>query len=351
MTSIITVVAVNDDEGPPDFEIFGIFFRGLMTTSGHGPLTGQIVVSDGATLVYDILNPQGRTTVVLIHGWSGSRRYFKLNARDIAAAGHRVIAYDQRFHGDSSRPGHGHSVARLAADLQTLLEKLEVRNACCVGTSMGAAVIWAYQELFGTGDRIASIVTVDQGMYGDIDAAGSRQFSRAARLCLLATSTAPLQNIVPGWRLGSTGCYDQYTLALLQSAVRNDFTKFAHENAAFCCDTNNIEPEILEMLADETLKADPEALCKLMADHTARDWRDVLGTITVPCLNVVGRVSKVFPWEGVAAVSDKLVSSSDVQTEYFDYNHWLYLESPEQFNELVAGFARSRWDTAGSIVT
>ncbi len=162
------------------------------------------------------------------------------------------------------------------------------------------------------------------------------------RLCLLATSTAPLQNIVPGWRLGSTGCYDQYTLALLQSAVRNDFTKFAHENAAFCCDTNNIEPEILEMLADETLKADPEALCKLMADHTARDWRDVLGTITVPCLNVVGRVSKVFPWEGVAAVSDKLVSSSDVQTEYFDYNHWLYLESPEQFNELVAGFARSR---------
>ena len=150
-----------------------------MTTSGHGPLTGQIVVSDGATLVYDILNPQGRTTVVLIHGWSGSRRYFRLNARDIAAAGHRVIAYDQRFHGDSSRPGHGHSVARLAADLQTLLEKLEVRNACCVGTSMGAAVIWAYQELFGTGDRIASIVTVDQGMYGDNDAAGSRQFSRA----------------------------------------------------------------------------------------------------------------------------------------------------------------------------
>ena len=53
-----------------------------------------------------------------------------------------------------------------------------------------------------------------------------------------------------------------------------------------------------------------------------------------------GRVSKVFPWQGVAAVSELLVVSCHVQTEYFDYNHWLYLEAPEKFNKLVAGFAR-----------
>ncbi len=138
-----------------------------MTSADDGPLTGSFDVSDGATLAYDVLNPHGKTTVVLIHGWSGSRRYFKLNAREIAATGHRVITYDQRFHGDSSRPGHGHSVARLAADLHSVLERFEVRKACCVGTSLGAAVIWAYQELFGTGDRIGSIVTVDQGTCGD----------------------------------------------------------------------------------------------------------------------------------------------------------------------------------------
>ncbi len=237
------------------------------------PLTGKVQTSDGIQLVYDMYNPQGRSTVVLVHGWSGSRRYWSLNVREIAAAGHRVVVYDQRFHGDSDRPKHGHSVARLAADLKTLLEKLEIRHACCVGASMGAAVLWSYQELFGTAadDRIGSIVTVDQ---------------------------APLQNIVPGWRLGSTGCYDRYSLALLQSAVRADFAKFAQDNAAFCCDTNNVKPEVLEMLAVETMKADQEGLCRLMADHTANDWRDILSTITVPCLNFVGKASQVFPWEG-----------------------------------------------------
>jgi len=218
------------------------------------PLTGKVLTSDGIQLVYDIHNPQGRSTVVLIHGWSGSRRYWKLNAREIASAGHRVVLYDQRFHGDSDRPKHGHSVARLAADLKTLLEKLEIRRACCVGASMGAAVLWSYQELFGTAadDRIGSIVTVDQ---------------------------APLQNIVPGWRLGSTGCYDGYTLGVLHSALRADFAKFAQDNAAFCCDTNNIKPEVLDMLAVETMKADQEGLCKLMADHTANDCEavDVVG--------------------------------------------------------------------------
>lgn len=165
--------------------------------------------------------------------------------------------------------------------------------------------------------------------------------SHSLAVCLRSPveSAAPLQNIAPGWRLGSTGCYDQYTLALLQSAVKHDFEKFARDNAAFCCDTSNVDPGVLEMLAAETMKADLEGLCKLMADHTARDWRDVLSTITVPCLNMVGRVSKVFPWQGVAAVSELLVSCH-VQTEYFDYNHWLYLEAPEKFNKLVAGFAR-----------
>lgn len=33
-----------------------------------------------------------------------------------------------------------------------------------------------------------------------------------------------------------------------------------------------------------------------MADHTVLDWRPLLPRITLPCLNLVGRQSAVFPW-------------------------------------------------------
>jgi pimeloyl-ACP methyl ester carboxylesterase len=43
----------------------------------------------------------------------------------------------------------GHHVARLAADLRDLLTQLDLREVTVLGTSMGAAVIWSYLELFG----------------------------------------------------------------------------------------------------------------------------------------------------------------------------------------------------------
>lgn len=178
---------------------------------------------------------------------------------------------------------------------------------------MGAAVLWAFQELYGKSNRVGAIVTVDQ---------------------------APLQNIAPDWRLGSTGCYDIASLTRLQDAVMFDFRKFAIDNAACCCDSSKVDASILEMLTEETLKASNDGLCKLMADHTARDWRPILANITVPCLNVIGARSKIFPKEGVEAVSKLLKSCKMVKTEVFaDGEHWMYVEESDRFNSCIVQFA------------
>jgi pimeloyl-ACP methyl ester carboxylesterase len=68
----------------------------------------------------------------------------------------QVVALDQRFHGDSDSPPHGFHVSRLAADLQELLQHLDLSDVTAVGTSMGCAVIWSYLELFGPG-RISKV--------------------------------------------------------------------------------------------------------------------------------------------------------------------------------------------------
>jgi non-heme chloroperoxidase len=275
--------------------------------------TGKVQTSDGVELHYDVHNEASSTTVVLIHGWSGSRHYWDLNVNTLATEC-KVVTYDQRFHGSSDKPTHGFHVARLAADLRNVLEQLDIRDAVVVGSSMGASVIWSYVELFGLEDgRIRKCVFVDQ---------------------------APLQNRSDDWNLGSTGCYDIASLTRLQCSLMMDFPGFARANAEFClCDSSGISPSVLTLLEEETLKADKRALAKLMADHTALDWRPVLPRITVPCLNVVGRQSAVFPWEGVAAVSEFLSGAASVDTVIFeDCNHWLYIEDSERFNRALLDF-------------
>lgn len=53
---------------------------------------------------------------------------------------------------------------------------------------------------------------------------------------------------------------------------------------------------IQDTLVHPPTHADPAALAQLMADHTSLDWRPLLPRITIPCLNLVGRQSAVFPW-------------------------------------------------------
>lgn len=120
-----------------------------------------------------------------------------------------------------------------------------------------------------------------------------------------------------------------------------DFEGFAKENAEFCLnDTSSVDADILEMVASETLKADKSFLCKLMANHTALDWREIIKTMTIPCLNCVGKATRVFAFEGVEKVSSLLTSSTNVETAYFDSGHWLYIEEADRFNRVVVEFAK-----------
>jgi len=221
------------------------------------------------------------------------------------------VTFDLRHHGDSDKPSWGFHIARLASDLRDLLVGLELEQVVIVGASMGASIIWSYFELFGEDGRISKAVFVDQ---------------------------APLQNIAIDWKSGSTGCYDIASLTRLQCRLMEDFKGFARDNALFCS-SPAVSPETITVLEHETLRASPNALAALMADHTALDWRPVLPRIGIPCLNIIGRRSAVFPFWGCEEVS-RLIPNC--RTLYFENeNHWLYIEEPQQFSKVISSFARS----------
>jgi pimeloyl-ACP methyl ester carboxylesterase len=95
--------------------------------------------------------------VVLIHGWPLSGRSWEKQVPVLVEAGYRVITYDRRGFGESSQPFVGYDYDTFAADLNTLLTHLDLRDATLVGFSMGGGEVARYIGRYGT-DRVAKAV-------------------------------------------------------------------------------------------------------------------------------------------------------------------------------------------------
>jgi alpha-beta hydrolase superfamily lysophospholipase len=75
----------------------------------------------------------------------------------VLASGRRVVSYDRRGFGRSSQPTVGYDYDTFAADLDALLEHLDLTDVVLVGFSMGTGEVtrntWQLQE-FRSIDRV-----------------------------------------------------------------------------------------------------------------------------------------------------------------------------------------------------
>jgi len=95
--------------------------------------------------------------VVLIHGWPLSGRSWEKQVPVLLDAGYRVIAYDRRGFGDSSKPAFGYDYDTFAEDLHSLMTELDLRDATLVGFSMGGGEVARYIGTYGT-ERVSKAV-------------------------------------------------------------------------------------------------------------------------------------------------------------------------------------------------
>ena len=94
--------------------------------------------------------------VVLIHGYPLNGHSWELQTRELIGAGFRVITYDRRGFGQSSKVGAGYDYDTFAADLHTVLETLDLRDVILVGFSMGTGELARYVRVHGH-DRVAKL--------------------------------------------------------------------------------------------------------------------------------------------------------------------------------------------------
>ena len=91
--------------------------------------------------------------VVLIHGYPLSGRAWDRQVPALLEDGYRVITYDRRGFGQSSKPATGYDYDTFVADLHTLLEHLDLRDAVLVGHSMGTGEVTRYLASYGSADH------------------------------------------------------------------------------------------------------------------------------------------------------------------------------------------------------
>ncbi|TDB92365.1 alpha/beta hydrolase [Actinomadura sp. 7K534] len=94
--------------------------------------------------------------VVLIHGYPLNGHSWERQTRDLLAAGYRVITYDRRGFGRSSKVGSGYDYDTFAADLDTVLETLDLSEVVLVGFSMGTGELARYVSRYGH-QRVAKL--------------------------------------------------------------------------------------------------------------------------------------------------------------------------------------------------
>ena len=92
--------------------------------------------------------------VVLIHGYPLDGNSWERQAAALLDAGYRVITYDRRGFGQSSKPATGYDYDTFASDLNSVLTELDLSDVVLGGFSMGTGELARYAAKYGT-DRIA----------------------------------------------------------------------------------------------------------------------------------------------------------------------------------------------------
>lgn len=100
------------------------------------------------------------TPLIFLHGLASQSHMFDKIA-PLLADSFRVLAFDQRGHGESAKPSGGYDFANVAQDLLALLDALKLKRAIVAGHSWGGNVALYFAAHYP--ERARGIVLIDGG--------------------------------------------------------------------------------------------------------------------------------------------------------------------------------------------
>lgn len=270
----------------------------------------EVHAPDGAVLRGIDCVPDGdeAATVLLVHCWTGTRGNWGPVARRLVAEGFRVVAFDQRGHGESDRGTAPYSPETLGGDVAAIVEALDLRDVTVAGHSMGGLATMAFagghRDL--AADRVRGLVLVATLASPSLPprVPEGRPFNLAPALPLLARSMAHVDyGLIPMRQIFGTTPARSQIEATRQAFLDCDATTRAE--AATMLLNFDLRPVLRDIDRPTTIVAG--ARDRLTWPHTNQAIADLIPNSRIEFLADKGHM---LPWEDPESVTRAIVEAA-----------------------------------------
>ncbi|MBT1690320.1 alpha/beta fold hydrolase [Dawidia soli] len=250
--------------------------------------------------------------VVLIHGWPSSHEMWEYQIGDLVNAGFRVIAYDRRGFGKSSKPFEAYDYDTLTADLKALLDHLHLDDVTLVGFSMGGGEVVRYFSRYGGARVIRAVLIGSVTPY------------------MLKTADNP-------------DGVDESVFVEILANIKDDRMAFLETFGKQFFGINLINKPVstpyLEYFRMLAAVASPKATQECAKAFAYTDFRGDMAAVNVPTLIIHGDSDKTVPIETSGDQSSRMITGSRY-IRYAHAPHGLFYTEKERLNADLISFIR-----------
>lgn len=250
----------------------------------HSKEERYFTTTDGVSIHYSV-SGFGKP-LVIFPGYGQDISKFKMVLPELEKH-FTVYILDYRWLGLSGSPAYGHHIERFAMDVKEMTDHAKLERFFLFAHSMGNAVAWSYFSMFGQ-TKVLKYILGDEAP------------------CLITD---------PGWT-------DREVESYTGSTSRKEMFKAWRP------------PGTPEKLTNQQYM-----MSQLLNDHLGRDWRDVLPTITVPTLILMGGRSH-FNSPVLWAWMKETIKGSQLKVIQ-DGGHGYYESHPDQFISIVVDYFKN----------
>jgi non-heme chloroperoxidase len=248
--------------------------------------------------------------VILIHGWPLDSQMWEFQVPALVQSGHRVIAYDRRGFGKSSKPWDGYDYDTLSEDLKILIEQLDLHEVTLVGFSMGGGEVVRYISRYGS-DRISKIV-------------------------LLGAVTPSLKNT-----FANPDGVDQKVFDDMLASIENDrfafMTEFSKQFFGVTLINKPVSTEMMNHYASIAYASSPHAMIECAKAFSQTMFETDVASVNVPALIIHGESDKTVPIVATGERTAALIPGSRF-IRYADAPHGFFYTEREKLNRDLLEF-------------
>jgi non-heme chloroperoxidase len=248
--------------------------------------------------------------VILIHGWPLDHQMWEFQIPALVQSGHRVIAYDRRGFGKSSRPWDGYDYDTLSEDLKILIEQLDLHDVTLVGFSMGGGEVVRYISRYG--------------------------FARVSKIVLLGAVTPSLKNTFANPDGVDQKVFDE----MLENIQKDRFafmTEFSKQFFGVTLINKPVSPEMMNHYASIAYASSPHAMVECAKAFSQTMFEADVASVNVPTLIIHGESDRTVPIEATGERTAALIPGSRF-IRYADAPHGFFYTEREKLNRDLLEF-------------